>query len=69
MPMLQSASLEPNVGAFIYGVIHCAPEVFSSIEYVVKENVQVMSELEKLKGKKNMNMSNPSYLLTRASND
>ena len=52
MAMLQSASLKPNVGAFIYGVIHCAPKVFSSIEYVVKENVQVMSELEKLKGKK-----------------
>ena len=36
--VLQSASLEPEVGAFISWVIHHAPEVFSSIEHVVKEN-------------------------------
>ena len=72
MAMLQSASLEPEAGAFIYGVIHHAPELFSSIEHVVKENAQVMFELEKLgKGGKggNLSMSNPSYLLTRASRD
>ena len=38
MAVLQSASLEPEVRAFIYGVIHYAPEVFSSIEHVVMEN-------------------------------
>ena len=68
MAALQSTSLEPEAGAFIYGVIHRAPEVFSSIEHVVKENAQVMSELEKLRGK-NMSISNPSYLSTRAYRD
>ena len=38
MVVLQSASLEPEVRAFIYGVIHYASEVFSSIEHVVMEN-------------------------------
>ena len=52
MTVLHSASLEPKAGAFIYVVIHRAPEVFSSIEHVVKENAQVMSELEKLRGEK-----------------
>ena len=52
MTMLQSASLKPEVRAFIYGVITCAPEVFSSIENVVKENGQVISELEELRGEK-----------------
>ena len=52
MAMVQSASLEPEVGAFIYGVITCAPEVFSSIEHVVNENGQVISELEELRGEK-----------------
>ena len=69
MVVLQSASLEPTIEAFISRVIHCTPEVFSSIEHVVKENAQVMSELEKLREKKNLSMSNPSYLLTRASRD
>ena len=32
MVVLQFASLEPAVGAFTYGVIHCTLEVFSSIE-------------------------------------
>ena len=50
--VLQSASLEPEVGAFISGVIHRAPKVFSSVQHVVKENAQVISELEKLRGKK-----------------
>ena len=36
---------------------------------MVKENAKVISELEKLREKKNMSMSNPSYLLTRASRD
>ena len=52
MAMLQSTSLEPKAGAFISRVIHHALEVFSSIEHVVKENVKVMFELEKLKGEK-----------------
>ena len=52
MAVLQSASLEPKAKAFIYGVIHHAFKVFSSIEHVVKENSQVMSELEKFRGKK-----------------
>ena len=69
MAVLQSASLEPEAGAFIYGVIHPAPEVFSSIEHLEKENAQVMYKLEKLKWKKNLHLSNPSYLLTRDSSD
>ena len=52
MVVLQSASLKSEDKAFIYGVIHSAIEVFSSIVHVVKENAQVMYELEKLKGKK-----------------
>ena len=52
MTVLQFASLDPEVEISIYGVIHCAPEVFSSIEHVVKENDQVISELEKLREKK-----------------
>ena len=31
MVVLQYASVESEAGAFIYGVIHHAPEVFSSI--------------------------------------
>ena len=69
MAVLQFASLEHEVGAFIFGVIHRTLEVFSSNEHVVKENSQVISELEKLRGKKNLSMSNPSYLLTKASKD
>ena len=38
MAVLQSASLEPKARAFISRVISQAPEVFSSIEHVVKEN-------------------------------
>ena len=52
MVMLQSASLEPEVRDFIFGVINHALEVFSSIEHVVKENSQVISELEELRGEK-----------------
>ena len=71
MAVLQFASLELEAGAFIYGVIHPAPEVFSSIEHLAKENAQVMYKLEKLKWKKkkNLHMSNLSYLLIRASSD
>ena len=64
MVVLQSASLDLEVGTFLYGVTHRALEVFSSIEHVVKENAQEIYELEKLMEKKNMSMSNPSYLLT-----
>ena len=52
MAVLQFASLQLEVGAFISGVMHHAPEVFSSIVHVIKENAQVMYEFEKLKGKK-----------------
>ena len=52
MTVLQSASLDPEVEIFLYGVTHRAPEVFYSIEHVVKENAQVISELEKLREKK-----------------
>ena len=67
--LLQSTSLDPKAEIFLYGVIHRAPEVFSSIEHVVKENAQVIFELEKLREKKNLSMSNLSYLLTRVSRD
>ena len=67
MVVLQSSSLDPKAEIFLYGVTHRALEVFSSIEHVVKENAQVISQLEKLREKKNMNMSNLIYLLTRAS--
>ena len=52
MVVLQSASRDPEVKIFLYGVTHHAPEVFSSIEHVVKENTQVIFELEKLREKK-----------------
>ena len=52
MAILQSSSLDPEVETFIYGVIHHASKVFSSIEHIVKENAQVISELEKLREKK-----------------
>ena len=52
MAVLQSASLEHEAKVFISRVIHHALEVFSSIVHVVKENVQVMYELEKSKGEK-----------------
>ena len=51
MTMLQFDFFDPEAGAFISGVIHRAPKVFSSIEHVVKENAQVMFELEKLREK------------------
>ena len=54
---------------FLYGVIHRALKVFSSIEHVVKENDQVIYELEKLREKKNLSIGNLSYLLTRESRD
>ena len=50
MAMLQYTYLEPEAKAFIYDVIHCASKVFSSIKHVVKENAQVISKLEKLRG-------------------
>ena len=52
MAVLQSVSLEPEARAFISRVIKHAHEVFSSIEHVVKENTQVISELEELRGQK-----------------
>ena len=52
MAVLQSASLDLDAGTFFYGVTYRAPEVFSSIEHVVKENAKVISELEKLREKK-----------------
>ena len=68
MAMLQSASLHPEAEIFLYGVTHRALEVFSSIEHVVKENSQVISEFEKSR-EKNLSMSNPSYLLIKESRD
>ena len=50
--VLQSASLDPKAEIFLHGVTHHASEVFSSIEHVVKENAQVIFELEKLREKK-----------------
>ena len=44
MAMLQFASLEPEAKAFIYGILNHVPTVFSSMEHVVKENAQVISE-------------------------
>ena len=52
MVVLQSASLNPEAEIFLFGVTHHAPEVFSSIEHVVKEKAQVISKLEKLREKK-----------------
>ena len=52
MVVLQSASLDPEVGTFLSRVIHHDPKVFSSIEHLVKENAQVISKLEKLREKK-----------------
>ena len=52
MAVLQSTSLDPEAEIFLYGFTHRTPEVFSSIKHVVKENVQVISELEKLREKK-----------------
>ena len=51
MVVLQFTSLEPEARAFISRVIHHVPEVFSSIKHMVKENAQVISELEKLREK------------------
>ena len=51
MAMLQLASLELVARAFISRVIHRDPDLISSIEHVVKENAQVMFELEKLREK------------------
>ena len=52
MAVLQSASLNPEVDSFLSRVTHHAPEVFSSIDHVVKENAQAISKLEKFKEKK-----------------
>ena len=45
MTVLKSTS-HKQAWVFIYGVVQIAPKVFSSIEHVVKENAQVMFELE-----------------------
>ena len=52
MAVLQSSSFDLEARTFLYGVIHYDPKVFSSIEHIVKENVQVIFELEKLREKK-----------------
>ena len=52
MTVLQYVSLDLEVVIFLSRVTHRAPEVFSSIEHVVKENAQVIYELEKLREKK-----------------
>ena len=52
MAVLQFASLDLEVEIFLSRVTHYASEVFSSIEHVVKENAQVISELEKLRENK-----------------
>ena len=52
MAVLQSISLEHEARAFISRIINRAPAVFSSIEHVVKENAQMVSKLEELRGKK-----------------
>ena len=50
MVVLQSASLDPEVGTFLSRVIHCAPELFSFIDHVVKENAQaIFGEIEREK--------------------
>ena len=67
MAVLQSTSLDLKAEIFLSRVTHLSLEVFSSIKHVLKENAQVISLLEKLRRKKYM--SNPSYLLTRASKD
>ena len=52
MAILQYASLDPEAKIVISGITHRAPEVFSCIEHVVKENAQSIYELEKLREKK-----------------
>ena len=52
MAVLQSTSLKLEARAFISRVINYAPNVFSSIENVVKENAKVIYELEELRGEK-----------------
>ena len=52
MAVLQFVSLEHEARDFISKVINCTPKVFCSIEHVVKEDAQVISELEELRGKK-----------------
>ena len=52
MEVLQSSSLDLEDETFLSGVTHRALEVFSFIEHVVKENAQVIFELEKLREKK-----------------
>ena len=52
MAVPQSGFLNPEAEIFLSGVTHRAPEVFSSIEHVVKENAQAISEWEKLREKK-----------------
>ena len=56
MAVLQYASLDPKAEIFLSRVTHCAPEVFSSIKHVVKDNVQVIYELEKLREKKKIQL-------------
>ena len=52
MAVLQSVSLDHEAEIFLSRVTHRASKVFSSIEYVVKENAQLISKLEKLREKK-----------------
>ena len=52
MAVLQSASLDPKDEIFLSRVTHHALKVFSSIDNLVKENAQVIFELEKLREKK-----------------
>ena len=47
MVVLQSASLNVEAEIFFYGVTHCAPDAFYSIEHI-----GVISKLEKLREKK-----------------
>ena len=48
MAVLQSFSLDLEAKIFLSRVTHRDLEVFSSIEHVVKQNAQVISEMEKL---------------------
>ena len=53
MAVFQSISLDLEAKIFLYGGTHREPEVFSSIEHVVKDNAKGIFEFEKLREKKN----------------
>ena len=59
MTVLQFASLDHEAQIFLSRVTHRAPEVFSSIENVVKENAQVIYEYEQSK----LSCNTPNYTL------